>query len=76
LTFWVILLVSQAKMKALARPDQVIVGQLVYDMLDNKQKSTFNILLISPAVWNYISSSTGDIYRLYGSITKDNIIYT
>jgi hypothetical protein len=37
-------------MKALARPDQVIVGQLVYDMLDNKQKSTFNILLISPAV--------------------------
>jgi class 3 adenylate cyclase len=39
-----------AKMKALARPDQVIVGQLVYDMLYNKQKSTFNILLINPAV--------------------------
>ena len=32
-----------AKMKALARPDQITVGQLVYDMLDSKQKSTFNI---------------------------------
>ena len=64
-----------AKMKALARPDQIIVGQLVYDMLDDKQKSTFNILLISTDIWNYISSNTGDIYRLYGSMTKDDIIY-
>ena len=38
-----------AKMKALARPNKIIVGQLAYDILDNKQKSTFNILLISPA---------------------------
>jgi adenylate cyclase len=65
-----------AKMKALARPDQIIVGQLVYEMLDSKQKSTFNILLISSDIWNYISSNTGDIYRLYGSITKEDIMYT
>ena len=63
-------------MKALARPNQVIVGQLVYDMLDNKQKSTFNILLISQLSGITLVSGTGDIYRLYGSITKDNIIYT
>jgi adenylate cyclase len=62
-----------AKMKALAKPDQIIVGQLVYDMLDNKQKSTFNLLLISSDIWNYISSNTGDIYRLYGSITTGDI---
>ena len=64
-----------AKMKALARPDQIIVGQLVYDMLDSKQKSTFNILLISSDIWNYISSNTRDIYRLYGSMTKDDIMH-
>ena len=28
-----------AKMKALARPDQIIVGQLIYDMLDNNKKA-------------------------------------
>ena len=65
-----------AKIKALARPDQIIVGQLVYDMLDSKQKSTFNILLISSDIWNYISSNTGDIYRLYCSMTKDDIMHT
>jgi hypothetical protein len=32
-------------------------------------------LLISSDIWNYISSNTGDIYRLYGSMTKDDIIY-
>ena len=43
LTFWVILLASQIKWKHLQWPDQIIVGQLVYDMLDNKQKMTFDI---------------------------------
>jgi adenylate cyclase len=57
-----------AKMTALARPDQIVIGQSVYNSLDNSQKSNFNVLLISPEVWNYVSENTGNIYRLYGSI--------
>jgi len=36
------------KMTALAKPDQIIIGQLVYDALDDNQKSTFKLLPISP----------------------------
>jgi adenylate cyclase len=56
------------KMTALAQPDQIVIGQSVYNSLDNSQKSNFNVLLISPEVWNYVSENTGNIYRLYGSI--------
>src|SRR5215471_11097260 len=46
------------KMTALAKPDQIIIGQLVYDLLDDNQKSTYYY-------WNYSNSNTGDIYHLY-----------
>ena len=59
------------KMTALAKPDQIIIGQLVYDVLDDKQKSTFRLLPISPLIWNYSSSNTGDIYHLYVSLTEN-----
>ncbi|HYX56192.1 MAG TPA: adenylate/guanylate cyclase domain-containing protein [Nitrososphaeraceae archaeon] len=57
-----------AKMTALARPDQIVIGQSVYNSLDNSQKSNFKVLPVSPEVWNYVSENTGNIYRLYGSI--------
>jgi adenylate cyclase len=56
------------KMTALARPDQIVIGQSVYNSLDNSQKSNFKVLPVSPEVWNYVSENTGNIYRLYGSI--------
>lgn len=59
------------KMTALAKPDQIIIGQLVYDVLDDKQKSTFRLLPISPLIWNYSSSNTGNIYHLYVSMTEN-----
>lgn len=55
------------KMTALAKPDQIVVGQIVYDVLDDQQKSTFYPLQISPEVWNYVSDYSGGIYSLYGS---------
>jgi len=58
------------KMTALAKPDQIIIGQMVYDVLDDKQKSSFR-LLPSPLNWNYFSSHTGDIYHLYVSLTAN-----
>jgi class 3 adenylate cyclase len=59
------------KMTALAKPDQIIIGQLVYEVLQEKQKSTFRLLPINPLIWNYSSSNTGDIYHLYVSLSEN-----
>lgn len=57
-----------SKMTVLARPDQIVIGQMVHDVLDERQKSTFHRLQISPEVWSYVSNySDGGIYRLYGT---------
>ncbi|MDQ3837913.1 MAG: adenylate/guanylate cyclase domain-containing protein [Thermoproteota archaeon] len=62
-----------AKMTAFANPDQIVIGQLVYQTLDDKQKVMFRLLPISPQIWNYLSNNTGGgIYRLYGSINRKN----
>jgi class 3 adenylate cyclase len=55
------------KMTTLAKPDQIVVGQMVYDVLDDRQKSTFHPLRISPEVWNYMSDYSHGIYQLYGT---------
>ena len=54
-------------MTALARPDQVVIGQMVYDVLDDRQQSTFHHLHVSHEVWSYVSDYTGGIYPLYGT---------
>jgi adenylate cyclase len=59
------------KMTALANPDQIIIGQLVYETLEDKQKSSFRLLTVSPIVWSYFSNNTGTIYHLYVSITEN-----
>jgi adenylate cyclase len=57
-----------SKMTVLAKPDQIVIGQIVYDVLDERQKSTFHQLQVSPEVWSYVSNySDGGIYRLYGT---------
>jgi adenylate cyclase len=55
------------KMTTLAKPDQIVIGQIVYDFLDDRQKSTFHRLQISPDVWGYMSDYSGGIYPLYGT---------
>ncbi|HEY9386134.1 MAG TPA: adenylate/guanylate cyclase domain-containing protein [Nitrososphaeraceae archaeon] len=59
-----------AKMTAFAKYNQIVIGQYVYDTLDDLQKSTFKVLQVRSNDWNYVSSNTGDIYRLYGSTIK------
>jgi adenylate cyclase len=59
------------KMTTLAKPDQIIIGQLVYEVLEDKQKSTFRQLPLSPLIWNYSSSNTGEIYHLYVSLSEN-----
>ena len=56
------------KMTTLAAPDQIVIGQSVYDTMDDVLKSSFQMLSVNPVVWNYLSDNTGNIYRVYGSM--------
>jgi class 3 adenylate cyclase len=54
------------KMTALANPNHMVIGQLVYDTLDDNQKSLFQKLVLSSEVWNYVSNNTGrNRYNVY-----------
>jgi adenylate cyclase len=47
-----------AKMTSLADPNHMVIGQLVYDTLDDNQKSLFQKLVISSEIWNYVNNNT------------------
>jgi class 3 adenylate cyclase len=51
-----------AKMKSLARPDSVIAGQSVCDLLADKDLAPLKVDIDR---WNYVDDSTGAIYKLY-----------
>lgn len=54
-----------AKITGLAEPDQVVVGQSVYEALDKKQKNAFKLLSITSDIWSYVGKTTGKVYNLY-----------
>ena len=56
------------KMTGLAKPNRFIIGQSVYDALDEKQKSAFEVLNVGTDIWSYVGSRTGVTYGLYSSI--------
>ena len=54
------------KMTALANPNHMVIGQLVYDALEDSQKSLFQQLNSSPSIWSYTNNNTGEnIYKVY-----------
>jgi adenylate cyclase len=55
------------KMTSLGKPDQIVIGQMVYDVLDDRERSSFHRLQVSADVWSYMSDYSGGIYPLYGS---------
>jgi adenylate cyclase len=56
-----------AKMTGIARPDQIIIGQFIYEALCDEAKAAFVPVEVSPEKWDYVSDYTGKIYKLYGS---------
>lgn len=58
-----------AKMTSLATPNQIVVGEFVYEALADEQKGLFNPLVVSTEVWEYMSDYTGKVYQLYGSVS-------
>ena len=50
----------------LANPNHMVIGQLVYDTLDDNQKSLFQKLVLSSEICNYVSNNTGrNRYNIY-----------
>jgi adenylate cyclase len=58
------------KMTVFAKPDQIVIGQLVYDILEEDKQSTFRLVPINREIWDYFSNNTGGIYNLYSSLNE------
>jgi len=54
-----------SKITGIAEPNQIVIGQYVYDVLDSEQKDAFKLLSIPSDMWSYVSSKTGNLYNLY-----------
>ena len=59
-------------MTGLAKPNQIAIGQLVYEALDEKQKLAFQILNVGTDVWSYVTNRTGSIYSVYTDVYHSN----
>jgi adenylate cyclase len=57
------------KMTALANPNHIVIGDPLYNLLDDKQRSAFQRLNMSPDIWSYVCrNSEGSIYSLYTDV--------
>jgi adenylate cyclase len=53
------------KMTRLAKPNGFVIGQFVYDTLDEKQRSTFEEVSTRNDTWTYTNEKTGGLYSVY-----------
>ena len=57
------------KMTALAHPNHIVIGDPMYSLLDDNQRSAFQPINISPDIWDYVCrNSEGNIYSLYTDV--------
>jgi adenylate cyclase len=57
------------KMTALANPNHLVIGDPLYNLLNDKQRSAFQRLDMSPDIWSYVCrNSEGNIYSLYTDV--------
>jgi adenylate cyclase len=57
------------KMTALAHPNHIVIGDPLYSLLDDNQRSAFQRLDMSPDIWSYVCrNSEGNIYSLYTDV--------
>ena len=59
---------TASKMTQFAKPNQIIIGNAVYNKLDNNKKKNFEKIHIDNESWNYIDNSNGNVYGLYGNL--------
>ena len=56
------------KMTSRAQPDHMVIGEEIFEKLDNNRKDVFRQLPDNPDIWNYTKEATGKIYGLYENI--------
>ena len=56
------------KMTSIAKPDQIVIGQKLDDMLEDTQKKTFKRISGISNIWNYANRIGEGRYSLYGSL--------
>jgi adenylate cyclase len=57
------------KMTALAQPNHLVIGDPMYNLLDDNQRSAFQRVNMSPDIWSYVCrNSEGNIYSLYTDV--------
>jgi adenylate cyclase len=57
------------KMTALANHNHIVIGDPMYNRLDDKQRSAFRRLQLSPDIWDYVCrNSDGNMYNLYTDV--------
>jgi adenylate cyclase len=54
-----------SKITGVAEANQIVIGQYVYDVLENQQKYDFKLLTIPSDKWSYEGIKTGNVYKLY-----------
>lgn len=57
-----------AKITALARPNQILIGEDVYDKLHPSMKQSFKEVEWHGSEWNYYDRETGKLYRVYSLV--------
>jgi class 3 adenylate cyclase len=58
------------KMTSLAKADNIVIGQKLFEKLDPHHKDLFRQMPESHDIWSYSHGATGKIYNLYGSCTS------
>jgi adenylate cyclase len=53
------------KMTRIAKPDSFVIGQFVYNSLDESQRSRFEEVIIRDDTWTYTNENTGSLYKVY-----------
>jgi adenylate cyclase len=55
------------KMTSLSQPNNIVIGQKLFDKIDEKHKDSFHQLTNNPDIWNYVNEATGGVYKIYGT---------
>ena len=58
---------TASKMTQYAMPNQIIMGNAIYDKIDRNKKNNFKKIHLANESWDYIDNSNGEVYGLYGN---------